>query len=98
MDIHNLTGQIIDASYNLHKELGPGLLESVYEVCLYHELKWRGMRVQRQVPVPIEYKGIQFTQGFTADLIINDTVILELKSVSEIHPVHKKQLLTYLKR
>ena len=97
MLINDITREIIDASYNLHKDLGPGLLESVYEVCLYHELQWRGLKVERQVPIPIQYKNIKFNQGFTADLIINETVIIELKSVSELDNVHKKQLLTYLK-
>ena len=97
MLINEITGQIIDASYEIHTELGPGLLESVYEICLYHELIRRGFSVERQVPISIEYKGIKFDKGFVADIIVNDTVILELKSVKETHNVDKKQLLTYLK-
>ncbi|MCH2205631.1 MAG: GxxExxY protein [Lentisphaerales bacterium] len=97
MNTNGITGQVIDASINLHRDLGPGLLESVYEVCLYHELKERGFEVERQVKVPIEYKGLKFDQGFVADIIVNNAVILELKSVQETSPVHKKQLLTYLK-
>ncbi|MCM8541549.1 MAG: GxxExxY protein [Lentisphaeraceae bacterium] len=97
MLINEITGQIVDACYQIHTDLGPGLLESVYEICLYHELISRGFKVKRQVPVKIEYKGITFDKGFIADLIINDTVILELKSVKEICDIDKKQLLTYLK-
>ena len=88
---------IVDAAFQIHKRLGPGLLESVYEVVLAHELKKRGLRVKRQVPVAIVYDDIKFDEGFRADLIIEDKVIVELKSVKNIVPVHKKQLLTYLR-
>jgi GxxExxY protein len=88
---------IVDAAFQIHKRLGPGLLESVYEVVLAHELKKRGMKVNRQVPVAIVYDDIKFDEGFRADLIIEDKVIVELKSVEKVSPVHKKQLLTYLK-
>lgn len=88
---------IVDAAFQIHKRLGPGLLESVYEVVLAHELKKRGVRVKRQVPVAIVYDDIKFDEGFRADLIIEDKVIVELKSVENIVPVHKKQLLTYLR-
>lgn len=97
MLINEITSEIVDASYHLHKDLGPGLLETVYEVCLFHELQWRGFKVERQIPIPIIYKGIKFQEGFSADIIVNNSVILELNSVSEISKVHKKQLLTYLK-
>lgn len=97
MIINEITSEIIDASYTLHREIGPGLLESVYEICLYNELKWRGFDVERQVPVPIVNKGIRFDEGYKADLVVNDSVIVELKSVSDLEKVHKKQLLTYLK-
>ena len=97
MLINEITGQTVDACYKIHSDLGPGLLESVYEIILYHELKSRGFKVNRQVPIPIEYKGIKFDKGFVADLIVNDTVILELKSIRETSDVDKKQLLTYLK-
>ena len=97
MFINELTGQIVDASFQIHTDLGPGLLESVYEICLYHELKARGLIVERQVKIPIEYKGIKFDKGFIADLIVNDTVIVELKSINEVQSIDKKQLLTYLK-
>ncbi len=88
---------IVDQAVRLHKELGPGLLESVYEVLLAHRLRAAGLSVLRQVVVPIEYDGIRFDQGFRADLIVADKVIVELKSVETIHPSHQKQVLTYLK-
>ncbi len=88
---------IVDYAVKLHKNLGPGLLESVYEVVLAKQLQLAGLSVQRQVPVPIVYEGLSFDEGFRADLIVNDIVIIELKSVETIHRVHKKQLLTYLK-
>ena len=81
----------------LHRELGPGLLEAVYEVILARELSDRGLRVQRQVPVPIVFKGIRFDEGFRADIIIENKVLLELKSVERIVPAHKKQVQTYLR-
>lgn len=88
---------VIDASIKVHRELGPGLLELVYEVVLSHELAERGLNVRRQVQVPINYHGITFDEGFRADLIVEDKVILELKAVEKVLPVHKKQLQTYLK-
>ena len=88
---------ILDSAFRVHRALGPGLLESVYELALAHELQKRELRVARQVPVPIEYDGLTFDQGFRADLIVEDRVIVELKSVETVQPVHKKQLLTYLK-
>jgi len=88
---------IVDAALVIHKALGPGLLESVYEVALNHELKKRGLNVDRQVPVTFVYDGHQYDEGFRIDLLVADCVIVELKSVEQIHPVHKKQLLTYLR-
>lgn len=88
---------IVDAAYNVHRRLGPGLLESVYEVVLAYELKKPGLHVERQVPVPIAYGKLHFDEGFRADLIVADKVIVELKSVERTVPVHKKQLLTYLR-
>ncbi len=94
----NEIGQIIvDCSVQLHQALGPGLLESVYEILLTRRLERRGLSVKRQVPVTIECDGEQFDEGFRADMIVNDKVILELKSVEKEHPAHKKQVLTYLK-
>ena len=97
MDENEIAKQIIDAAYKIHKALGPGLLESVYETLLAHVLEKRGFNVRRQVPVPIVYEGISFNEGFRADLIVEDKVIVELKSVENVAPVHKKQLLTYLR-
>jgi len=88
---------IVDVAYHVHKRLGPGLLESVYETVLAYELKKRGLKVERQVPVAIVYDEIKFDEGFRADLIVEDKVIAELKSVENVVPVHKKQLLTYLR-
>ena len=88
---------IVDCSVKLHKALGPGLLESVYEAVLARQLKQAGLSVQRQVAVPIHFEGLSFDEGFRADLIVNQKVIIELKSVETVHPVHKKQLLTYLR-
>lgn len=88
---------IVDCAMHLHKGLGPGLPETVYEVTLARQLEKRGFAVQRQVPVSIEYDGQRFDEGFRADLIVEDKVIVELKSVEDVHPAHKKQLLTYLR-
>jgi GxxExxY protein len=88
---------IVDCAVRLHKELGPGLLESVYEVLLAHQLRQRGLKVQRQVPIPIVFHGITFDEGFRADLIVEEKVIAELKSAEAVNPAHKKQVLTYLK-
>src|SRR5579862_4787489 len=88
---------IVDASYRVHVTLGPGLLETVYERALEHELQKRSLTVARQVIVPIIYDGIQFDEGFRADIIVENCVLLELKSVEKIAPVHKKQVLTYLR-
>jgi GxxExxY protein len=88
---------IVDSAVELHRNLGPGLLESVYEVTLARTLERRGLLVQRQVAVPIEYQGESFSEGFRADLIVGDLVIVELKSIERVTPAHKKQLLTYLR-
>jgi len=88
---------VVNCAVRLHQELGPGLLETVYEVLLAHELEQRGLKVERQVPVPIEFHGIRFDQGFRADLIVEGQVILELKSVESASKAHKKQVLTYLR-
>ena len=94
----NEIGQIVvDAAVSVHRDLGPGPLETVYEVVLAHVLRQRGLAVERQVPVPIEYRGIRFDEGFRADIIIEGKVVLELKSVERVNNAHKKQLLTYLR-
>jgi GxxExxY protein len=88
---------IVDCAVRLHMELGPGLLESVYEALLVHMLQEAGLKVARQVPIPIQFRGIRFDEGFRADVIVEDEVILELKSAESISKAHKKQVLTYLK-
>ncbi len=88
---------VVDAAVSVHRDLGPGLLETVYEVVLAHVLRQCGLAVERQVSVPIEYCGIRFDEGFQADIIIEGKVILELKSVKTVNNAHKKQLLTYLR-
>jgi len=88
---------VVDCAIKLHKALGPGLFESVYEVLLVHELKKAGLKVERQVPIVIEYDGIKFDEAFRADIIVDNKVILELKSVETVAKVHKKQVQTYLK-
>ena len=88
---------VVDCAVKLHMRLGPGLLESVYETVLCYELQKRGLSVQRQVPIPITYDNMLFTEGFRADLIVDGKVILELKSVEQVTKAHKKQLLTYLR-
>lgn len=88
---------LLEAAISVHRELGPGLLESVYEVVLTRELEDRGLRVKRQVPVQIRYKNVVFEEGFRADLSVNDLVLVELKSVETISQAHKKQVQTYLR-
>ena len=88
---------VVDCAVRLHMELGPGLFETVYEVLLAHDLQKAKLHVDRQVPIPIEYHGIRFDEGFRADIIIEDKVLLELKSVESIGQAHKKQVLTYLR-
>jgi GxxExxY protein len=88
---------VVDAAYHVHTKLGPGLLESVYEVVLAHEIEKRGLALERQVSIPIQYEGLVFDEGFRADMVVEDSVILELKSVESVAAVHKKQLLTYLR-
>jgi GxxExxY protein len=92
-----ITGEIIGAAIEVHRELGPGLLESAYEQCLCHELTLRGLRFQRQVEVPVVYKGIRLDCGYRIDVIVEDSVIVELKTVDKLLPIHEAQLLTYLK-
>ena len=88
---------VVDCAVELHRNLGPGLLETVYEVTLARALERRGLAVQKQVAVPMEYQGETFSEGFRADLIVEGLVIVELKSVERVTPAHKKQLLTYLR-
>jgi GxxExxY protein len=88
---------IVDCAVRLHMELGPGLLESAYEVLLVHLLQDTGLKAERQIPIPIQFRGLQFDEGFRADIVVEGKVILELKSIESINNAHKKQVLTYLK-
>ena len=88
---------VVDAAFKVHTSLGPGLLETVYEIVLAHELKKRGLKVGRQIGIPIRYESLMFEEGFRADLIVEDKLIVELKAVEAVARVHKKQLLTYLR-
>ena len=96
-EINEITDIIIDESINIHKKLGPGLLESVYEAVLYKKLEQRGLKVERQKPISFEFEGIYFEEGFRLDLLVEERVVVELKSVEKIARVHQKQVLTYLK-
>ena len=89
--------KVLECAIKVHNKIGPGLLESIYEITLCHELSKRSLEVKRQTPIPVIYDNIKFDEGFKADIIVNNKVLLELKSVEKLHPVHKKQLLTYLK-
>lgn len=97
MTENELSKIIVNACYNIHVELGPSLLESVYEEILYYELINRGLKVERQKAIPLIWKNIKMKIGFRADLVVENKVVIELKSVEAIAPVHPKQLLTYLK-
>lgn len=93
-----LTEQIIGAAIQVHRELGPGLLESTYEVCLCHELSLKDLKIERQKAIPIFYRGIKLDAGYRLDLVVEDQVIVEIKAVLELLPVHEAQLLSYLKQ
>ena len=97
MTENEISKEIVDATIHVHRTLGPGLLESVYEMVLEHELTKRGLRVERQVKIPIEYDDLQFDEGFRADMIVNGKVVLELKSVEALTSSHRKQIQTYLR-
>ena len=96
-DINQLTELVIGCAIEVHRTLGPGLLESTYEICLCHELIIRGLRFETQVPIPVEYKGVKLDCGYRADLVVNDLVLVEIKSVDSLMPIHEAQLLSYLK-
>src|SRR5438445_13898670 len=95
MKEHEIAALVVDAAYRLHTGLGPGIFEIVYEVLLAHELRKHGYSVERQVPVPITWDGIRFDEGFRADLIIDNLVIVELKSIDSLDAVQRKQVLSY---
>ncbi len=94
-DIEDIARIAIDCGFSLHKDIGPGLLESVYEALLFESLKERGLSAQRQMPVPITFKGVALTEGFRVDLLVENTLLIELKSTESFALVHAKQVLTY---
>jgi GxxExxY protein len=97
MTHNDITGTIIETSIHIHRQLGPGLLESVYRRVLAYELRKQGFHVLEEEPIPVIWDEVRLELGFRADLIVNDMIVVETKSVETIHPVHKKQLLTYLR-
>ncbi|MCP4040460.1 MAG: GxxExxY protein [Gammaproteobacteria bacterium] len=97
MHENQIAKEVVDAAFHVHSTIGPGLLETVYEVLLAHEIGEKGLSVKRQYPISIRYKNLTFNEGFRADIIVENSVIIELKAVETIAPVHKKQLLTYLR-
>ena len=97
MDEDRLTEQIIGAAIEVHRHVGPGLLESAYEECLCAELSRRGLRFQRQVHLPVEYKGLRLDCAYKMDLVVENTIVIEIKAIDELLPIHRAQLLTYLR-
>jgi GxxExxY protein len=97
MNENDISKIIVDCAYNIHVEIGPGLLESVYELILYDRIMKTGLQIKKHCPIKVHYEGREFNKGFIADLIVEDKVIIELKSKEHIHPADKMQLLTYLR-
>jgi GxxExxY protein len=97
LELNEITGSIIPAAMKVHTATGPGLLESVYHICLKHELEKARLRVQSEVVLPVIYDGLRLESGYKADLIVEDSIIVELKCADELTPIHKAQLLTYLR-
>ena len=97
LEVDQLARQVVDAAFRVHSELGPGLLEGVYEVCLAHELKKRGIPFERQLSLPVIYDGVHIEAGLRLDLLVASELIVEIKAVESLLPVHKAQVLTYLK-
>jgi len=97
MDVNEVSGSVIDGAMKVHTALGPGLLESAYEACLLHELRKRGRKVLSQVALPVVYDGVKIDVGYRIDLLVEDVVIVELKAVEKLLPIHDAQILSYLK-
>lgn len=97
MDINEISGEIVDAAIKVHSALGPGLLESAYEACMLFELHKRGLKAASQVELPVLYEEVKIDVGYRIDLLVEDSIVLELKSVEKINPLHRAQLLSYLK-
>lgn len=96
-NLNELTDAIIGAAMEVHRMLGPGLLESTYEMCLCRELSMRGIPFERQVPIPVEYKGVKLDCGYRADLVVDGTILVEIKAIDSLLAIHEAQLLSYLK-
>jgi GxxExxY protein len=96
-ELDKIGKEIVDSAFKVHKALGPGLLESIYEACMFHELTRRGLRVRRQVELPIEYDGLFLESGLRLDLLVEERIVVELKSVERLLPVHVAQILSHLK-
>ena len=96
-EVERIATATVDAAYKVHKTLGPGLIESVYELCLAHELRSRNFDVKRQLDLPIRYGDITIESGLRPDMLVDDLLVVEVKAVEEIHPVHRAQVMTYLK-
>jgi GxxExxY protein len=97
MDNNQISGAVVDSAMKVHSALGPGLLESAYAICLTHELVKRGLRVRGEVPLPVVYDTVKLDVGYKMDLVVEETVVVELKAVSALAPIHHAQLLSYLK-
>ena len=97
MELNKITEAIIGCAIEVHRNLGPGLLESAYEECLFYELENHGFKVDRQVPVPVIYKDIKLECGYRIDILVENTVVVELKSIDALAPIHEAQILTYMK-
>jgi len=96
-NLNEVTDAIIGAAMEVHRALGPGLLESTYEMCLCRELSIRGLSFKRQVPIPVEYKGVKLDCGFRADIVVDNTILVEIKAIESLAAIHDAQLLSYLK-
>ena len=96
-EMDGIATQVVDAAYKVHKTFGPGLLESAYEACLVHELRSRGLKVETQVAVPLVYEGVKIDAGFRIDLLVQGRLVVELKAVEALLPIHEAQIMTYLK-
>jgi GxxExxY protein len=94
---NDISGAVVDAPMKMHSALGPGLLESAYAVCLKHELVKRGLRVASEVPLPVVYDGVRLEAGYRLDLVVEDTVVVELKAIEALAPIHQAQIISYLK-
>ena len=97
MDRNEISGAVVDAAMKVHSALGPGLLESAYAICLKHELVKRGFKVASEVPLPVVYDGVRLEAGYRLDLVVEDTVVVELKAIEALAPIHQAQIISYLK-